>query len=255
MMKHGTYLDYSINIHVTGLTGGATASEIYIGSYKRSTSGGYMGMISDFVHSETSGYPQNSVLSWVLIQPFDASGVGYPGFVSDSGTNASVTNKVSDWRYIGGTGGWPNWLSIKGDVNWPITGYSIIGHIYLYSVPVLELTGIEVTQVVQDLDNSVPLIADKPTYVRAYFRTTIPQTTITDVTVSLSAYQDGVLLGTMSPNNISNGFLDVSYYQYFTKARNWRSLTPNLRQRAQTTRGFRDLLIISTSRKRVIGVL
>ncbi len=32
--------------------------------------------------------------------------------------------------------------------------------------------------------------------------------------------------------------------QYFTKARNWRSLTPNLRQRAQTTRGFRDLLRI-----------
>jgi hypothetical protein len=45
----------------------------------------------------------------------------------------SVTNKVSDWRYIGGSGGWPNWLSIRGDVGHILTGYSIVGHIYLYS--------------------------------------------------------------------------------------------------------------------------
>jgi hypothetical protein len=52
--NHGSYLDYNINIVVTGLTGGATAYDIFIGSYIRSTNGGYMGMMSDFVHSETS---------------------------------------------------------------------------------------------------------------------------------------------------------------------------------------------------------
>ena len=132
-INYGSYLDYNINIVVTGLTGGATASGITIGSYKRSTNGGTMGMMSDFVHSETSVYAQNTVLSLVSIQPFDAAAVNYAAFTSGAGTNVSVTNKTSDWRYIGGTGGWPNYLSVKGNVDWPITGYSIVGHIYLYS--------------------------------------------------------------------------------------------------------------------------
>lgn len=131
--NHGTYLDYSLNIVVTGLTGGTTASDIFIGTYTRSTSGGYMGMMSDFVHSETSVYPDNTVLSFVGIQPFDASGMGYASFTSAPGTNVNVTNQTSDWRYIGGSGGWPNYLSVKGNVDWAITGYSIVGHIYLYS--------------------------------------------------------------------------------------------------------------------------
>jgi hypothetical protein len=131
--NHGSYLDYNINIVVTGLTGGATAGNITIGSYTRGTSGGEMGMMSNFVHSETSGWSENTVYSQVIIQPFDAAGVGYAGFTSGAGTNVSVTNKVSDWRYIGGSGGWPNWLSIRGDVGHILTGYSIVGHIYLYS--------------------------------------------------------------------------------------------------------------------------
>lgn len=131
--NHGSYLDYNININVTGLTGGATAYNIPIGTYKRSTSGGYMGMMSDFVHSETSYYSPNSVFSMVRIQPFDAARVDYASFTSGAGTYVQVTNSVNDWRFIGGTGNYPNTLSIRGDVNWPITGYSIVGHIYLYS--------------------------------------------------------------------------------------------------------------------------
>lgn len=131
--NHGSYLDYNININVTGLTGGATAYNIPIGTYKRSTSGGYMGMMSDFVHSETSYYSQNSVFSMVRIQPFDAARVDYASFTSGAGTYVQVTNSVNDWRFIGGTGNYPNTLSVRGDVNWPITGYSIVGHIYLYS--------------------------------------------------------------------------------------------------------------------------
>lgn len=132
--NYGTYLDYNINIVVTGLTGGATASSIYIGTYKRTTNGGYLGMSSDFGQCETSWFLENSVYSAVTILPFDASGVNYPGFVSDVGTAVCVHNYIqNDWRYIGGTGGWPNAVYVSGDVNWPITGYSVIGHIYLYS--------------------------------------------------------------------------------------------------------------------------
>lgn len=80
-------------------------------------------------------------------------------------------------------------LHVLGDARWPLTGYSIVGHIYLYSVPMLELTGIEVTQVVQDLDNSVPLITYKPTYVRAYVRMLMPGAPVNNVTAWLSAHQ------------------------------------------------------------------
>ena len=133
-INYGTYLDYNINIVVTGLTGGATASGITIGTYKRSTSGGYMGMSSDFMHCETSNYPNNKVYSSVRLKPFDAGAVNYPGFTSGAGMNACVANLVpTDWRYIPGTKGYANTISVRGNVDWPITGYSIVGHIYLYS--------------------------------------------------------------------------------------------------------------------------
>lgn len=132
--NYGTYLDYNINKVVTGLTGGATASSITIGSYKRSTNGGYMGMSSDFQHCETSGYSQNTVYSAVGINPFDAGGFLYPSVTGGPGINVCVhDNVLGDWRYVNGSGGWANWLSVKGNVDWPITGYSIVGHIYLYS--------------------------------------------------------------------------------------------------------------------------
>jgi len=131
--NNGSYLDYSININITGLTGGATAGYTFIGTYTRSTSGGEMGMMSNFVHSETSGWPLNIVSSKVFIHPFDAQGVGYTGFTSGAGTNVSVTNNTAGWQYIGGSGGWPNTLSVSGNVDYAITGYSIVGHIYLYS--------------------------------------------------------------------------------------------------------------------------
>ena len=131
--NYGTYLDYNININVTGLTGGTTAYNITIGTYKRSTSGGNMGMMSNFVHSETSIYSQNKVFSMVRVQPFDAARVDYASFTSGAGTNVYVVNNTDSWRYIGGTRNYPNTLSVRGNVDWPITGYSIVGHIYLYS--------------------------------------------------------------------------------------------------------------------------
>ncbi|WKZ36956.1 MAG: hypothetical protein QY332_03335 [Anaerolineales bacterium] len=131
--NYGTYLKYDININVTGLTGGATASNIFIGTYKRSTNGGWMGMMSNFIHAETSIHQSNKVFSMVRISPFDAAAVDYASFTSGAGTNVYVINSVNHWRYIAGTGNYPNTLSVRGNVDYPITGYSVIGSIYLYS--------------------------------------------------------------------------------------------------------------------------
>lgn len=129
----GSYLDYDINFKVKGLTGGTTVYSIFIGTYKRSTTGGYMGMTSNFVHAETSSDARNTVLSLVRIKPFDSGNVDYPSFTGGPGIKVPVMNQVSDWRYIAGTGGQWNTLSVRGNVDYAITGYSIKGHIYLYS--------------------------------------------------------------------------------------------------------------------------
>ncbi|WKZ36954.1 MAG: hypothetical protein QY332_03325 [Anaerolineales bacterium] len=131
--NYGTYLKYDININVTGLTGGATASNIFIGTYKRSTNGGWMGMMSNFIHAETSIHQNNKVFSMVRISPFDAAAVDYASFTSGAGTNVYVINSVNHWRYIAGTGNYPNTLSVRGNADYAITGYSVIGSIYLYS--------------------------------------------------------------------------------------------------------------------------
>ncbi len=69
----------------------------------------------------------------VRIQPFDATRVDYASFTSGAGTNVYVVNNTDSWRYIGGTRNYANTLSVRGNVDWPITGYSVVGHIYLYS--------------------------------------------------------------------------------------------------------------------------
>lgn len=116
------------------MTGGATAFDTFIGTYKQTTNPGYMGMSSNFTHCETSSYINNTVSSAVGISPWGGAGVLYPAFISGAGTNVCVTNQVAnDWRYVQAYSGNTNWLKVKGNVDWPITGYSIVGHIYLYS--------------------------------------------------------------------------------------------------------------------------
>ncbi len=80
------------------------------------------------------------------------------------------------------------------------------------AISMIELTSIEVTQVIQDLNNSVALIADKSTYLRAYLRTKNLGEVISNVTAELSAYRDGALLGTVKPGNLSGGYIDVTYH-------------------------------------------
>ena len=56
---------------------------------------------------------------------------------------------------------------------------------------VIKLIGMEITQATQDVHNSVPLIAGKPTVVRLYFTTTGATTAINDVRGDLSGFQEG----------------------------------------------------------------
>lgn len=71
--------------------------------------------------------------------------------------------------------------------------------------PTYDLTigGLEVTQAIQDLNNSVPLIAGRKTVARLYAHTD-EQAGTSPVSVSLSAYRDGALLPG-SPLLITNG--------------------------------------------------
>ena len=132
-INHGTYLEFVINKVVTGLTGGATASNITIGTFKRTTTGGWLGMMSNFMHSETSNYQQNWITSRVSIKTPDAGTVYYDQFANGPGTYVSVNNIATDWRYVGGSKNFSHTLSVRGNVDYPITGYSVVGTIYLYS--------------------------------------------------------------------------------------------------------------------------
>jgi hypothetical protein len=62
----------------------------------------------------------------------------------------------------------------------------------------LGIAGLEVVQVVQDLPNSVPLVAGKKTIVRVYADSAVG--TIAGVTGELTAYREGQLLGTRAPD-------------------------------------------------------
>ena len=52
----------------------------------------------------------------------------------------------------------------------------------------LNFMGIEVTQAIQDMDNTVPLITEKRTFARVYFAVNGPSNQLTDVSGVLSAY-------------------------------------------------------------------
>jgi hypothetical protein len=74
----------------------------------------------------------------------------------------------------------------------------------------LNFMGIEVTQAIQNMDNSIPLITDKRTFTRIYFSVNGPTNNLTDVSGVLAAYTapglhlGGEIIGTVtSLNSIS----------------------------------------------------
>lgn len=65
--------------------------------------------------------------------------------------------------------------------------------------------GLEVTQAIQDMSNSVPLIADKRTFLRVYLRVEGPTSEIFDVSGTLTASRPGDFLSTpLTPTNLES---------------------------------------------------
>jgi len=100
----------------------------------------------------------------------------------------------------------------------------------------LEATGLEVTQAIQNLDNDVPLVANKDTYVRFYVRSS--NVDMPDVDARLHGTRDGVALPgsplrpaggsiTVLPDGGDRDNLDDAFY--FHLPRDWRSGTVELR--------------------------
>lgn len=79
----------------------------------------------------------------------------------------------------------------------------------VYFPPYPVLVGLEAVQVIQDLNNSVPLIAGKPTLVRAYFEPSKSDAVISGVTFQLEATDATGLPLTGSPLAPVNGPLEV----------------------------------------------
>lgn len=92
-------------------------------------------MMSDFIHSETSAYGGNTLLSMARITPWGAGHTDYAAFTGGPGCAVSVHNQTDEWKYVGGGASGTKWLNVRGNVDRPITGYSLIRHIYLYSNP------------------------------------------------------------------------------------------------------------------------
>jgi hypothetical protein len=67
----------------------------------------------------------------------------------------------------------------------------------------LTVTHLEVTQGIQDWDNSVPLLADKPTIVRVYVDCGEGCRSTPDVTAVLRGYREDKLIDSLSPENES----------------------------------------------------
>jgi photosystem II stability/assembly factor-like uncharacterized protein len=100
---------------------------------------------------------------------------------------------------------------VSADEGWAVGASGTILH---YTVPPrLELFGLEVTQVLQALDNRVMLIRDKPTYVRAHVRSS--GLTANNVTAELIGRRDGVELygSPLRPIN-TGGSIDVQRYPF-----------------------------------------
>lgn len=103
----------------------------------------------------------------------------------------------------------------------------------------LDLTGIEVTQAIQNLENNVVLIQDRPTFVRAHVRST--SGTVNDVTAQLIGIRNGsVLPGSPLQSSNQGGNVDIlegpnrsqlNDSFYFELPASWRSGTVDLEVR------------------------
>jgi hypothetical protein len=108
----------------------------------------------------------------------DPSGPTHPD--NPDGQGDKIGEYDGNWNPVAGVVDFSGWLSAH---NCGITDLSI--------------AGLEALQVVQDLQNTVPLFAGKPTVARVYADGGL-EGVVPDVPVELKAYRNGALLGTLN---------------------------------------------------------
>src|SRR5215203_1949696 len=74
---------------------------------------------------------------------------------------------------------------------------------------IVKLLGMEITQATQDLNNSVPQLAGKPTVVRLYFSTTGP-TSITNVRGDITGFHEGAAFTPLLAQSLGTTDIDAS---------------------------------------------
>jgi hypothetical protein len=162
--------------------------------------------------------PTSSVYS-----PSSSSSTSFTVFWAGSDSHSGISSYDVQYRDKTTGSAWTTWKSFTTQTS--STFFGTGGHIYefrsrardnvgnLEAYPgVADLTtevrtidmyvkpsGVEVNQAVQDLSNSVLLIANKRTFVRCYVQSTLG--TITNVNARLRVYRGATLWGTLSPSN------------------------------------------------------
>jgi hypothetical protein len=162
--------------------------------------------------------PTSSVYS-----PSSSNSTSFTVFWAGSDSHSGIASYDVQYRDKTTNSAWTPWKSLTTQTS--STFYAASGHIYefrsrardnvgnLEAYPgVADLTtevrtidmyvkasGVEVNQAVQDLNNSVMLIANKRTFVRCYVQST--SGTISNVNARLRVYRDASLWGTLSPSN------------------------------------------------------
>jgi len=161
----------------------------------------------------------------------------------ESSSPQSGVTSVDIWyRDVTGDGMWREWLSGQAPID-SDTFHGTDGHTYDFRARATDLAGnvgpwcttattvvasldieafaLEVNQSVQDLNNSVVLVSNKRTYVRLHVRS-LAHGDQGPLGAQLSAWRDGIYLGTIPPNNAGGtitvrtgpdrGLLNDSFY-------------------------------------------
>ena len=203
------------------------------------------------------------------------SGDGNGGFTGSDPGGWAVRQENQDFNWdaefrIARTtvGGWDNIVGISfahdmmlNDAGWPYGGVQTIPHAWglaeFLEEPItndLTVTAIEVTQAIQDLDNSVPLIANKPTVVRVHVQASEVNTP--GVTARLYGRLNGTLIETglypLNPGgritvltNPDRGQINDSFY--FRLPASWDQGTLQLEARINTDRALPETNLANNS--------
>lgn len=158
-----------------------------------------------------------------VYSPASSNSTSFTVFWSGSDAHSGIASYDVQYRDKTTNGAWTTWKSFTTQTS--STFFATGGHIYefrsrardnvgnLEAYPATpDLTtevrtidvyvrnpGVEVNQAVQDLNNSVTLIAQKRTFVRCYVQSNAG--TITNVNARLRVYRGATLMGTLSPSN------------------------------------------------------